>query len=261
MFTQEETLQKLQKASGFEVIEDLKRLSFIVSELHAHFEEDRNKSILEVGCGNGRISKGIASQGYQVKGVDIDEDSIELAESTNRFTNLKFEAVPAEKLPYNESFDAIVCSEVLEHLTEPELVLDFAKERLKKNGILITTVPNGKGPREVLMTRPMQYLQKNNFGQALQKVKRSMGYGHGTAQSSNPDLEHIQFFSKKDIVELHERFGFQLKSFKKSDSIRNVFPYSLLTRRIKPLEKLDCQIANVLPTPLVSGFYMSYVPD
>lgn len=250
--------EELKAASGFDVIEDLKRLSFIVNELEQHFGGNKDKKVLEIGCGNGRISKGIASQGYQMKGVDIDESSIELAKASNRFDNLDFEAIPAEELAIDQHFDAIVCSEVLEHLVDPTVVLKFVKERLKPDGIMVTTVPNGKGPREVLMTQPMQYLEKKNFGETLLKVKQSMGYGHGTAQSSNPDLSHIQFFSKQEIVGLHKNFGLHLKNFRKSDSMRNVFPYSLFTRRIKALEKLDCQIADFLPVPLVSGFYMSF---
>jgi 2-polyprenyl-3-methyl-5-hydroxy-6-metoxy-1,4-benzoquinol methylase len=258
MYTSNEKLKELQFNSGFEAVEHLKRLSFIVNELDQHFKLNKDKKVLEIGCGNGRVCKAIASQGYKVKGVDIDNSSIELAKSTNDFPNLEFEAIPAEKLDTRESFDAIVCTEVLEHLAEPEVVLEFAKNRLNPNGVLITTVPNGKGPREVLMTQPMQYLEKKNLGKALQKVKNSMGYGYGTPQSSNPNLEHIQFFSKKEIILMHKKHGFKLKTFKKSDSIRNVFPYSLLTKKIRPLEKLDCKIADFLPTPLVSGFYMSY---
>ncbi len=252
------TRKKLLKVTAFKTAEDLKRLTFIINELNQHLQLDSSKKVLEIGCGNGNISMGIASMGYQTTGLDIDEESIATATSNNRFPNLTFRTEPAEKLSEADHFDAIVCSEVLEHLDDPGVVLNFALSNLREDGIFISTVPNGYGPREVLMTKPMQFLQKRNLGTSLQKLKRAFGFGHGTVQSNNPNLEHVQFFSKRAILQLHQGNGFILKRFAKGESFANIFPYSILTRRLRVLQKLDCAIADILPSIFASGFYMSF---
>ncbi|MDZ7845898.1 MAG: methyltransferase domain-containing protein [Owenweeksia sp.] len=253
--------EKIREATGYETAEELKRLQFIIDELNDHLKQDTSKKVLEIGCGNGNVSMGIASFGYQTLGVDIDEDSIKTAQKNNRFKNLAFKAEPAEHLSEAEKFDAIVCTEVLEHLVDPTVVLDYAVKYLKHDGIFISTVPNGYGPRELLMTKPMQFMEKRQWGEELLKFKRMFGFGHGTVQSNNPNLEHVQFFTKKRIVCLHEKSGFKLKRFQKSDSFSDIFPYSILARRSMALQEFDCTTADILPAVFSSGLYMSYTRE
>lgn len=250
----------LQEHTTFEKPVDLKRLQFIVREIEAQLGGTTGK-ILEIGCGNGNICAGIASQGHQVMGVDIDKESIERARQNFQKPNLEFKAVAAENISEEEYFDVIVCSEVLEHLEEPGVVVDYAYRQLPAHSLFIVTVPNGFGPREVLMTKPMQYLERVNLGGLLFRIKRLFGFGQGTVQSSNPDLTHLQFFSKKAVIGLHEHRGFQLQNFRKLDGIASVFPFSMLFNRSFALQRMDLSLADLLPYPLSSGFAMSFLKD
>lgn len=250
--------QTLREHTTFEKPLDLKRLEIIVREIQDHLGGKPGR-VLEIGCGNGNICAGIASQGHQVLGVDIDKESIEIARQSFSKPNLEFIAEAAEEITTREHFDVIVCSEVLEHLEDPGFVLDYAYNQLPKQGLFIATVPNGRGPREVIMTQPMQYLERINLGGLLYRLKRLFGFGQGTVQSSNPDLTHLQFFSRKAIINLHESRGFQLKKFRKLDSIAHVFPFSILITRSPKLQKMDLSMADYLPYPLSSGFAMSFV--
>ncbi len=250
--------KKLQNITGFTSTEELKRLNFILEELNAVLKNNPTKKVLEIGCGNGNVSYGIASMGYQTLGIDIDAKSIEKASQNSPFDNLRFKAIAAEEMKDEGMFDAIVCTEVLEHLQDPTVVIKYAFDHLKDEGVFVSTVPNGYGPRELLMTQPMQYLEKKNLGGYLYKVKKVFGFGDGTVQSSNPDLEHVQFFTKSKIVSLHTKHGFEMKRFSKGECFNNVFPISIFNRRIKALEKLDCRMANILPAPFSSIFYMTY---
>ena len=254
----EEIERKILEVSKFKWVEELKRLLFIVGELNQAFSFDPSCRVLEIGCGNGNVSRGMASMGYQVLGVDIDKDSIREAQQNNPLPNLEFRAEAAEDLREHGSFDAIVCTEVLEHLDDPSVVLDYVRENLKEGGLFISTVPNGYGPREFLMTKPQQFLQKNGMGGGLLKIKRALGYGYGTMQSSNPDLEHVQFFTKRRILKLHLDSGFRLRRFGHGDFVTCVFPFSIFTRRSKGLQRLDNALSNGLPSFLTSGFYMSF---
>ena len=103
------------------------------------------QQILDLGCGDGFLSCQIAEKGYNVTSIDL---------STNRLLRFKDQAerlnirqlegdITNVKLPL-ESFDLIVCSEVIEHLPEYRLVLSETFRLLKKGGFFIVTVPNNE---------------------------------------------------------------------------------------------------------------------
>jgi len=235
---------------------DLKRLKFITDILKESIPEKGN--ILDVGCGNGNISIHLGSKGYSVLGVDISEKAINTAKQTNSHSNVSFKAIAAEELVATGiSYDAIICSEVLEHLSEPANLITTISMLLNHNGKLIITVPNGNGPREALMTKPMQWMRRKNnfFWKVTKMVKGSLGYDGKTVQSDADDLEHIHFFTKKTLSEIAYQHKFKISKFENADFIEDLFPFSLLTKRIGFLQQLDCLIADILPHQLTGGFH------
>lgn len=243
----------------YERIVDLKRLDFI--EKNLAFLNPEASLILDVGCGNGNISRYLGSLGYETTGIDISEKAIEKAKTLNPYPNVKFLLKNAEQLKEeNRKFDAIICSEVLEHLENPLELLRAIKSILNFDGILIVTVPNGKGPREVLMTKPMQWIRKDNpkVWDMVSKAKQKLGYSGKTIQSDADNLDHIQFFTFTDLMIMAETNNFEIVDKEKSDFLEDVFPFSLLTKRIKSLQKLDCKLADYLPKFFAGGFHTAW---
>ena len=205
---------------------DIKRLNFIKDSI----EKDSvaaNLTILDVGCGNGLMSMQLGTLGYFIKGIDISEKAILKANENNYLPNVSFEVIDAEMLAgKNEKYDFIICSEVLEHLYEPDLMVSTIKQILKKDGKLIVTVPNGFGPREVFITKPMQWMKKNvsTIWGIIEFLKSKIGYDGKTEQSDASDLTHIHFFTKKELSKLITEKGFRLASFKKANFLADVFP-------------------------------------
>lgn len=239
----------------FERIADKKRLNFIRRSLLEFIPT--KSSVLDVGCGNGIITTAIGKMGFFVTGIDSSEASIALARSANNLPNVNFFVDTAvDFVPGTEKFDAIICSEVLEHLDHPSSLLTKLHSSLKANGILVVTVPNGWGPRELLVTRPVQYLQgKNNLAwRMVFKIKRTLGYPGTTVQSSATDLRHIQFFTFAALRKLAKSTGFVIVSVGKANFIEQVFPFSLLFKRSSTLQRFDCWLADRLPASLTSGF-------
>jgi 2-polyprenyl-3-methyl-5-hydroxy-6-metoxy-1,4-benzoquinol methylase len=243
--------------TNYKDVEDFKRLDFIVDAIKNLKKSDIK--ILDIGCGNGNISLALGSLGYSVTGVDIDSTSIENARKINNFKNVQFKVLDANAFDVKDEFDAIVCSEVLEHLENPSELVQSIFSILKKDGILVATVPNGWGPREVLITKPMQWLHKNKMDTAILKFKKILGYSNHTQQSSNPDLTHVQFFTAGNFKKTLENAGFRQLQWDNADFIERVFPYSWLTRRIYSLQKLDCTLADYIPKQLTSGFYTAWI--
>jgi 2-polyprenyl-3-methyl-5-hydroxy-6-metoxy-1,4-benzoquinol methylase len=240
---------------NFERIADQKRLDFI---LGAIFDAAPSGShVLDIGCGNGIIAKAIATKGFQVRAIDVSDKTIEEARKSNGHPNIQYEVVPAGQLSdERDRYHAIICSEVLEHLDDPSSLLQIVRSALAKTGIVIVTVPNGSGPREVLVTKPVQRIQSGGGAGAkmLEKIKRFMGYPGTTVQSNADDLRHIQFFSHRSLRQLALKNGFRIALIRPTNFIEQVFPVSLLTRKSKLLQKWDISLAEMLPLGLSSGF-------
>ena len=240
--------------------EDIKRLKFIVSAIQ-EIKSDKIR-IIEIGCGNGNNCYQLAKMGYDVTGIDISEETITNAKKIHQqLPNLKFECRSAEDVDTTQKFDAIVCSEVIEHLHDPDIVVSHLRNILRDEGKAVINVPNGFGPREVLMTKPMQNAMKKNDWRwkSISAVKRLLGYKGTTVQSSAPELSHIQFFTKKSFTALAEKFGFRIEKFGVSNFVERVFPFSLFTKLIPPLQNFDCWLADRLPQSWASGFMSVWV--
>lgn len=248
------SIQNVLATSGYNNYTDIKRLKFIIESLQNQIPP--NGSVLDVGCGNGIISRSVGKAGFNVFGIDISEKAIEKAKSKNDLANVKFAVMSAEEFTVNNTYDAIICSEVLEHLVSPADLLKVINQSLKDDGILIVTVPNGKGPREVLITKPVIALQKkdNWIWHLVQKIKKRLGYKGTTVQSDADDLAHLQFFTKKSLNNLANDNNFCIVKFGKTNFVENVFPFSLLTKKIKILQKFDCAVAEILPYNFTCGF-------
>lgn len=240
----------------YERIADQKRLNFIAQAVAS--KTGQHGKVLDVGCGNGIISIQLGKLGFNVTGIDVSEKTIETARNNNPFPNVQFRVQSAEQLVASgELFDVIVCSEVLEHLDNPGALLKTLHQSLKEDGILIVTVPNGHGPREALVTKPVLKMRKNNgvLWRGVSKAKKMMGYSGTTVQSAADNLDHVQFFSRKDLHRLSQENNFRIVRFGKANFIEDVFPFSFFTKRIKALQKLDCKVADMLPYAFTGGFF------
>lgn len=241
---------------GYNKVVDKKRLYFIAGALEQSIPP--NGKVLDIGCGNGHISIYIGGLGYEVEGIDISEKAIEKAKLNNKYSNVSFAVQDAEKLvAQNKKYDAIICSEVLEHLHQPSGLLSCVYQLLKPEGIVIITVPNGYGPRELTITRPMQYIMKKEgvLKSLVTGLKSLLGYNGTTIQSDADELGHVQFFTKKKLSATVEKQGFKLEVFAKADFVTDVFPFSFFIRRSVPLQKMDVKFADKLPFFMTSGFY------
>ena len=236
-------------------LSDVKRLEFIIHTLKQHLPE--GATVLDVGCGNGIIARGLGAEGFKIYGIDVSHKAIEKARSLTHMPNVRFDVISAEALVADSNrYHAVICSEVLEHLNHPEKLLDVLYESLTDDGVLIVTVPNGMGPREVLVTKPVIALQKkdNWLWRCILKLKAIMGYKGTTVQSEADDLTHVQFFSKQSLENLAGKTRFKIVRFGKMNFIDDVFPFSFFTKKIRILQKWDGALAEVLPYQLTGSF-------
>jgi 2-polyprenyl-3-methyl-5-hydroxy-6-metoxy-1,4-benzoquinol methylase len=97
--------------------------------------------ILEVGCGGGHVLARFAQA--RVTGVDVSEEM--LATARKNLAGRDAELLKGElgdlALP-DRSFDGIVCTEVLEHVVDPDEVLRHIQRLVKPTGRVVITFPN-----------------------------------------------------------------------------------------------------------------------
>jgi 2-polyprenyl-3-methyl-5-hydroxy-6-metoxy-1,4-benzoquinol methylase len=75
-----------------------------------------NDSILDIGCGNGAAAFDVAGKAKKVTGIDISGKNIEIAEKRFKKENLEYLIGDATAYDFKEKFDAIILSNVLEHI-------------------------------------------------------------------------------------------------------------------------------------------------
>lgn len=109
------------------------RIKFFVDRVN------ENSHVLDVGCNQGTISYPLKEIKHcRVKGIDIVPGLVEIAKKRGIFAQVGL----AEELPFKDNtFDHVVCGEVIEHLFDPIIAINEAYRVLKQNGSYLITVP------------------------------------------------------------------------------------------------------------------------
>ena len=153
-------------------------------------------SILDAGCGEGFTLERfrLADIGAHLEGVDLSPEAIDLGRALHPRLVLKQGSV--YQLPYaDNTFDLVVCTEVLEHLERPADALAELSRVAKRYSII--TVPHEP------------FFQMAN----LLRGKNVSRWGN--------DIEHIQHWSSRGIAEMVGRTC-HIKT------VRNPFPWTLV---------------------------------
>jgi len=93
-----------------------------------YVSKTKPKRLLDLGCGRGMISLELKGIPGVICGIDIDEKKIKLAAKFAEeigADNVFFAIGDAKKIPFkNDAFDMVICSQVLEHIPDPEAVIE-----------------------------------------------------------------------------------------------------------------------------------------
>jgi len=84
--------------------------------------------VLDLGCGNGLVALDVAQKARRVIGVDINVDNIKAAKESQKKlgkSNISFVVADATEVEFEEKFDKIILSNVLEHI---EHRIDFLRK-------------------------------------------------------------------------------------------------------------------------------------
>jgi 2-polyprenyl-3-methyl-5-hydroxy-6-metoxy-1,4-benzoquinol methylase len=153
------------------------------------------KRVLDLGAGNGHLCSELAAAGYEVVGVEYDREGVEIARQAHPevpFYQYGVEDDPRELMALQQPFDAVVSTEVIEHLFSPHLLPIYAAGTLRNGGYLV-------------LTTPFHGYWKNLALSLLDKWDL-----HHTALWHGG---HIKFWSRRTLTQLVERHGFRVVHF------------------------------------------------
>ncbi|MBW1894158.1 MAG: class I SAM-dependent methyltransferase [Deltaproteobacteria bacterium] len=183
--------------------------------------------LLDVGCGRGRISDLVKDRFNQIIGLDISLTGLSLASKkmTAIQSNLNQAAIPLK----DQSVDAVVCLDVIEHLFDPLHLVEEAGRVLKDNGEFILSTPN---------TRFIGHISNLLF--------------RGTAPKTSMDIEgydggHLHYFTFADLKEILTKSNFSIVAengfsmrFYNSNKLRLFYLFSKLWEK-EGLKEFFCQ--------------------
>lgn len=165
----------------------------LIKDIPEYFKFLRKTDIvLDLGCHRAKRTLKISKHVKKIIGVDIDKNLFgdALKEiKINKIKNLKLQCLNAEdKLPFEDGyFDKVIFLDVLEHLNNRDTALKEIRRILKKNGMLVASVPN----------------KNTNWKMIQQKA--------GIFYFSDPD--HKIEFSKKSFINILNKNGFKIEKF------------------------------------------------
>ncbi len=103
-----------------------------LSEAHIN----QSASILDIGCGGGFLANELAKDGYNITGLDLFQESLNVAASKDDTKNVKYVQGDAYHLPFeDESYDVVCMMDFLEHVEDVNAIIKEATRVLKPNGL------------------------------------------------------------------------------------------------------------------------------
>ncbi len=136
------------------------RLAYLLAQIAAKFGRDltddlpfKGLRILDIGCGGGLLSEPMAARGADVVGADAAAGNIPVAQIHAKQSGLKidYRHTMAEALvDEGEQFDVILNMEVIEHVADPQAMLNACYALLKPGGLMLCSTIN-RNPKSYLM--------------------------------------------------------------------------------------------------------------
>jgi ubiquinone/menaquinone biosynthesis C-methylase UbiE len=152
-----------------------------------------DEHVLEIGCGTGIISLGIAPHAERVVATDISPLMIAVAEDkaeSAAVSNVDFRVCDGYSIPYGDaSFDVVLLFNTLHVVKEPTALLHEAYRLLKPTGHLVSATD--------CYSEPVPFFIRLGLG--VQKLLKLVGV-----------ISFLWYFTKKDLHRLFEQSSFAI---------------------------------------------------
>jgi 2-polyprenyl-6-hydroxyphenyl methylase/3-demethylubiquinone-9 3-methyltransferase len=139
------------KSSEFKPLHD-------INPLRLNYIDERallpGKKVVDVGCGGGILSEGLAQRGAYVTGIDMGEAPLSVARlhGLESGVDVDYHQITVEELAEKEAgtYDVVTCLEMLEHVPDPASVIASCARLLKPGGDLFLSTIN-RNPKAFML--------------------------------------------------------------------------------------------------------------
>lgn len=117
------------------------RIQFI-----SQYAELSGARVLDVGCGGGILSEGLAQEGAKITALDLAADALQAAKTHSNEQGLNIDYRLEDILSFAEThagtFDQVTCMEMLEHVDQPESIVQALAKAVKPGGWVFLSTLN-----------------------------------------------------------------------------------------------------------------------
>lgn len=139
-----------------------------INPLRSNYIDERSpvagKKVLDVGCGGGILSEGLAQRGAEVTGIDMGEAPLQVARlhSLESGVSVTYRQITAEELAEQEpeQYDIVTCLEMLEHVPDPGSVIRACAKLCKPGGHVYFSTINRNPKSYALAVVGAEYILK-----------------------------------------------------------------------------------------------------
>ncbi|ELS58782.1 putative methyltransferase [Streptomyces viridochromogenes Tue57] len=191
-------------------------------------------TVLDVGCGDGSAAAVAARvlAGHRIVGVDWSQDALRRA--AHRLPGVVRGELSDGGLPFGAgSADAVLFSEVVEHLVDPDGALDELRRVLRPGGHLMLSTPN-------LAAWYNRALLLGGVQPVFSEVSLRRIHGRPGSQV----VGHLRLFTARALREFVTASGFEVVRLEGA-------PFHGVPRPLRPLDRLACGLPSLSSILLV----------
>ncbi len=206
-----------------------------LKEIFKIFSKKEIKIILDLGCGTGLHTQELTKHNFQVEGLDLAEEMIEIARERN--PTATFHQGDMSNFNLNKKYDAVISMfSAMGYLTENKQLERFfscCKQHLTKDGLLILDVWNGLGVMHELPS------SREKIAELTDKNLKIIRTSYPTLNAKN-HVNNVKF-----VVKVHElKTGKIITEYEENHTVRFFFPQELK----KYLEDAGFELVHICPS-------------
>lgn len=176
------------------------------------FVPDNAHTLLDVGCGSGAFGRLLRTRRPDMELWAVEPDAASAQAAEDGFKHVVVGEFPNEQLP-SHTFDVILCADVLEHMSYPDIALRGAADAMAPGGIMVASIPNVRHWRTVVW--PL--------------------LRHGTwtyTQRGILDSTHLRFYTRRSMRAFFAANGWSVESVSGINMARRDKLVSVLSLRV-----------------------------
>lgn len=124
----------------------------------------RDRAVIDVGCGGGLLSEGMAALGARVTGIDLSDKALGVARLhlLESGQHVDYRRISAEEMATAQpgAFDAVTCLEMLEHVPDPASIVRACAQLVKPGGQVFFSTINRSPKAYLFAVLGAEYLLK-----------------------------------------------------------------------------------------------------